>query len=119
MQFIKKPCVECPWRKDAQQGRFTRERWDTLQGTVRGRDAAGRPTGPEFGSMMFACHITKEGQEQACAGWLAVEGAGHPTVRYAVATGSVPACALSPQEGWPELHESYDETRRHDLMEND
>lgn len=118
MKHIKKPCAPCPWRKDAEPGRFTEERWTVLEGSVRKPDEHGRPSGPEYGDVLFACHITQEGQDQLCAGWLAVEGAEHPNVRLDVFRGVIPQCALSPQEGWPELHDSFDATRDHDLMED-
>lgn len=58
---------------------------------------------------VFACHMTHEGREQACAGWLAVAGYEHLGVRIAVITDRLPAEALSPGEGWPGLFASYDE----------
>lgn len=98
------PCNECPWRRDTPPGMFPPERYEALQQT------AGTP-GHEapLGAPMFACHKTAEGQEQACAGWLATVGIEHIGVRYAIATGRIPGTALQPGDNWPELFNSYDE----------
>lgn len=114
MKRVKRPCDECPYRVDAEPGRFAFERWEAL----RSSSADERGFGPEFGGVLFACHKTPEGGERACAGWLAVEGANHPLVRLQVLTGSIPACSLSPGEDWPDLHPDFHTARRHDLMED-
>ena len=98
------PCAECPFRRDTEPGQFPACRYDALRATV---GAPGREQ--PLGAPMFACHKTAEGNEQACAGWLAVSGAEHIGVRLAVATGRLPAEALAPREGWPALFDSYDE----------
>lgn len=115
MKRVKRPCDECPWRADAEQGRFDAERWEALRASSPD-EATG--FGPEYGAPLFACHKTADGAERACAGWLATEGPAHPTVRLAVLTGVVPVCALSPGEGWPALHPDFGATRRHDQMED-
>ncbi len=51
--------------------------------------------------------MTPEGEERACAGWLAVVGREHLGVRLAVITGRLPAEALDPGPGWPELFSDY------------
>lgn len=56
---------------------------------------------------MFACHKTPEGRESACAGWLAIEGANHVGVRFAVVSGRLGVDALRAGEDWPELFEDY------------
>lgn len=98
------PCNECPWRRSTPPGQFPGTRYDTLRNTsgTRGAEAA-------LNAPLFACHKTAEGQEQACAGWLAAVGAGHLGVRLAVIQGRLPATALQPGEGWPELFDTYDE----------
>lgn len=100
----KRPCVECPWRVDAERGRFPVERYESLSCTAGspGLEAA-------FTAPMFACHKTVEGRDRACAGWLAVAGVEHLGVRLAVAMGRLEASALEPGEGWPELYSSYEE----------
>ncbi|TKG60378.1 hypothetical protein FCN18_35595 [Prauserella endophytica] len=56
---------------------------------------------------MFACHKTADGQEQACAGWLAVAGVHHLGVRLAVAIGRLAPETLNPTPGWPPLFGSF------------
>jgi hypothetical protein len=58
---------------------------------------------------MFACHQSRQGEEFACAGWLAKVGHRHPAVRLAVVRGQLDPAALEPGEGWPELHGDYRE----------
>jgi hypothetical protein len=99
-----RPCAECPWRRDVTPGQFPAERYDALRNThgYRGREAP-------LGAPMFACHKSRDGQEFACAGWLAVEGHDHLGVRVAVAKGVIPSEALEPRDDWPDLYASYDE----------
>jgi len=68
-----RPCAECPWRVDVEPGQFPAHRYDALQGTV-GTAGQEAPTG----APMFACHVSPEGRERACAGWLAVAGRDPP-----------------------------------------
>nr|QBR04490.1 hypothetical protein E1956_45825 [Paraburkholderia pallida] len=58
---------------------------------------------------MFACHQSREGEEFACAGWLAKVGRRHPAVRLAVMSGRLVPAALAPDADWPELHDNYAE----------
>lgn len=104
MPHVRRPCDECPWRRDATPGRFPAERYEQLRNTV------GQP-GDEapIGAPLFACHKTPEHGERACAGHLAVEGYNHLGVRYAVAVGRLDPVALSPRPRWPELYGSFDE----------
>lgn len=112
MKHIKRPCDECPWRKDCEPGRFEPERWAVLaESSLDIRTNFG----PEFGAILFACHKSPEGGERACAGWLAVEGVAHPTVRLSVAMGALPESALRPGDDWPALHESFADTAAHDM----
>jgi hypothetical protein len=115
VKHIRRPCDECPWRKDAEPGRFLPERWEALRATSLNPENGEHPG---LGDPLFACHKTPEEAERACAGWLAREGAEHVTVRLSVAMGHLPACSLSPGEGWPELHETFTDTMRHDLAED-
>lgn len=101
------PCRSCPWRRDHEPGTFGIDRYEQLAQTSV---SAG---GGHLGAPMFACHLTPDGAEHACAGWLAVEGHGHIGVRLAVVTGRIDAAALSPGEGWPELWESFGEMVEH------
>lgn len=112
MRHVKRPCDECPWRKDSEPGRFDAERWEGLACS----SADERNFGPEFGGSLFGCHKTPEGAERACAGWLAVEGLNHPVVRLAIILGDLPIEATQPKDDWPELHPSFVATRAHDEM---
>lgn len=112
MKRVKRPCDECPWRTDAEPGRFAPERWRALSRTcVDPRTKAS----PMFGDPLFACHKTPEEGERACAGWLATEGADHPTIRLALAMRDLSPEALSPGEDWPDLHPDFTATAEHDL----
>jgi hypothetical protein len=100
----RRPCAECPWRRDTEPGQFHAERYDALACTT---GAPGKEA--PIGAPIFACHKSPEGREEACAGWLAAVGGEHLGVRYAVVTGALPGSVLNPGEGWPELFDSYDE----------
>ncbi|MGH3240884.1 MAG: DUF6283 family protein [Spirillospora sp.] len=95
-----RPCRTCPWRVDT-AGRIV---YPNLA-----EYAAGTIGGPgeeaPLGAPMFACHAVEAGW--LCAGWLAVVGRDHLTVRCAVAVGALPATALDPGLGWPELFPTY------------
>lgn len=106
--YVRRPCPECPWKRDSEPGKFPPERYQALRCTSRRPDARGG-TEAQLGDPLFACHMTHEGHEHACAGWLAVEGWGHLAVRIAVLSGAVPQCQLRPGPGWPALYGSYAE----------
>lgn len=99
-----RPCGECPWRRDVPAGKFPACRYDAL------RETAGEP-GREapLGAPIFACHLSTEGRDRACAGWLATVGREHIGIRLAVATGALPPETLEAKPGWPPLWDSYDE----------
>jgi hypothetical protein len=102
----KKPCKECPWRKDTPSGQFTAERYEALRNTTGspGKEA-------DLNSPIFACHKTQEGREAACAGWLAAVGIEHLGIRFAIIQNRLPADSLKPKKDWPELHSSYEEMK--------
>ncbi|WP_350246493.1 DUF6283 family protein [Rhodococcus sp. D-6] len=100
----RRPCVECPWRRDVAAGKFGRDRFDALAGTAGG---PGCEAG--VGAPMFVCHKSREGSDKACAGWLATVGADHLGVRIAVVRGDLDPAALQPGEGWPLLFDSFEE----------
>lgn len=99
-----RPCTNCPWRRDSPAGEFSVERFAALRVTT---GLPGREAGLD--APIFACHKSEPGQDRACAGWLAVAGVDHLGVRLAVVLGRLPASALRPAKGWPELFESYEE----------
>lgn len=102
--YRRHPCAECPFRVDTEPGQFTDERYRVLRRTVGTDDDMRMP-----GDGLFACHKSREGREEVCAGWLVVCGDYHLTVRMAVVSGELPGSALSPGSGWPALHATYDE----------
>lgn len=108
---VHRPCDECPWRRTAEPGRFTEERWRALLPTGRDPERGSAP----LGAPIFACHKTDEGRDRTCAGWLAAEGANHVGMRLAVVTGRLPADALEPGPGWPALFDTVREAAEHDL----
>jgi hypothetical protein len=65
---------------------------------------------------MFACHKSAEGNEIACAGWLAVVGYENITVRLLLATGDL--TMPEPDETWPPLFDSYDEMASTQALES-
>lgn len=110
LRHMPRPCDEsatwgrCPFRRDADPGEFTAQRYEQLAATAGG---PGREA--PIGAPMFACHHTADGAEVACAGWLAVCGHFHLGVRFALATGRLDPDRVGPLPGWPELFDSYDE----------
>lgn len=103
LPHARRPCTECPWRLDQPTGRFPAARYEQLRATSGG---PGREV--SLGGPIFACHKTVEGRDLACAGWLAVCGAQHLGIRWAVATGRLPAGALEPGDRWPPLYPDYE-----------
>ena len=59
MKHANIPCAECPWRTDVPVGKFPPERYVALAGTAY--DMAGT---------VFACHMSHDGGEFACAGFI-------------------------------------------------
>ncbi|WP_249040601.1 DUF6283 family protein [Nocardia cyriacigeorgica] len=102
LRHRRRPCAECPWRRDVAPGQFSAERFADMACT---RGGPGREAGLD--APMFACHKSAEGYEQACAGWLAAVGYHHLGVRLAIAAGRLDPDALEPGDGWPRLFESY------------
>lgn len=98
-----RPCAECPFRLDVPVGKFTPQRYEALRDTVGMAGAEAR-----FNAPVFACHISVEGKDRACAGWLATVGIEHLGIRLMVATGRLPADTLTPKPGWPDLYPDYD-----------
>jgi Family of unknown function (DUF6283) len=98
------PCAECPFRRDTEPGQFPACRYEALRATAGAPGAEVPPGAP-----VFACHMSTEGRDQACAGWLAVCGIEHIGMRIAVLAGRLEPEDLRPGDGWPELFGSYDE----------
>lgn len=108
LPYIKAPCPGCPWRVDKDASHipmFSLAKAENLAST----SPCKKGFGPSLTDSVFACHQSVEGEEFACAGWLATVGHAHPRIRLAVRTGSLPVSALEPQSAWPELHENFQE----------
>jgi hypothetical protein len=108
MKTAGKPCASCPWRREASADgipNFNMALAEKLAGTCPDHQGMG----PDVGASMFACHQSNQGEEFACAGWLAQVGERHPMVRLAVLSGRLDPKALEPGKEWPELHENYQE----------
>lgn len=74
----KKPCAECPWRRDVEPGRFTADRFRALANTAY-----------DMSGSIFACHKSAGDRPTACAGFL-LRGAAHNlAVRLAYARGEI------------------------------
>ena len=95
------PCPKCPWRKDAPLGKFPPERYIVLAKTAtQGLDG------------LFACHMSAEGGEVACAGYLAVAGDVSLNARLLQAAGKIDMAAIveaTKQPDYPELVGSFAE----------
>lgn len=104
MNTRKRPCAECPWRRDIEPGQFPAERYEELRNTTGSR---GKEVGID--APIFACHKSTEGQETPCAGWLAAVGFDSLGVRIAAAQGRIPPEALRPGPDWPPLFDNYEE----------
>jgi hypothetical protein len=72
VKHAKAPCAECPWRTDVRTGKFPPERFIALANTAH--DLSGR---------VFACHMSKEGGEFACAGFVLQQAAHNMACRMA------------------------------------
>lgn len=108
LTVLKKPCASCPWRVDQDASNipnFSLEKAEGLSACCPDH----RDMGPDFGAPVFSCHQSKDGEEFPCARWLATVGSRHPSMRMAVMSGRIPAEAMSPQDGWPKLHDNYPE----------
>lgn len=66
-------CNECPFLKDVPVGRFPPERFQQL-----------RRTAQQGFNPIFACHKTIEGSDNACVGYLLVDGLNNFNVRLAL-----------------------------------
>lgn len=72
MEYIRKPCAECPWRTDIEPGQFPPERFQVLA------DCAS-----DLSTVVFACHKSPHGAEFACAGFLLQQSAHNLSCRLA------------------------------------
>jgi hypothetical protein len=101
-----RPCTGCPWRADVDLAEFSDadfaklRRANGMPGAEASRDAPA-----------MSCHQDQPGTAHAmrlCAGWLAVVGRDHLSVRMAVLAGRLPESAVVPGGDWPRLYESLE-----------
>lgn len=91
--YRRKPCSDCPWRKDA-TGEFPAEAF---------RHSAA--TAYDMSTRVFSCHQSGTGKPSICAGFL-LRGADHNLlVRMRYMKGEIDPEQIS--DGGLELHESY------------
>jgi Family of unknown function (DUF6283) len=105
VEYRQRPCVDCPWRTDADLDKFSDQDFAKL---VRTNGVPGGEAPP--GTNTMACHQDQPGTAHAmrlCAGWFAVVGPDHIGVRMMVALGKLPA--LTPGPDWPPLYSSLEE----------
>lgn len=103
---MRQPCPSCPWRVDQDATSIPNFRL-ALAENLASTCPDARGYGPSWGASMFACHQSKVGEEIICAGWLATVGHTHPQVRIMVMQNRLTVNDLRPGEGWPELHDNY------------
>lgn len=70
LPYCKRPCAECPWRADVKPGKFSAERFRALAATAY-----------NLAQTIFACHMSKEGGEVVCAGFIISQGAHNLSLR--------------------------------------
>lgn len=72
LPYCKRPCAECPWRTDVPPGKFPASRYQLLAATAY-----------DLARTIFACHLSKEGGEVACAGYVLQSSAHNLSMRLA------------------------------------
>jgi hypothetical protein len=90
------PCPTCPWRKDAEIGRFPPEAF---------RISA--PTSYDAALSTFACHEAGATKPQTCAGFLLRHGVNNLAVRLSLTQDKIDLRRIS--SGGTELYETYRE----------
>lgn len=72
LPYMPSPCRECPWRRDVPVGKFTPARFQALAHTAY-----------DLARKVFACHMSKDGGDVACAGYVLMQGAHNLAMRLA------------------------------------
>jgi hypothetical protein len=93
-----RPCAECPWRRDVPVGKFPPERFAQLARSVE-----------EGFNPLFACHMTPDGAERACASYLARDGRRNFTLRLLVRRHQIDWRAIVAEAENFDLFDSYQE----------
>ncbi|MGH3737608.1 MAG: DUF6283 family protein [Micromonosporaceae bacterium] len=105
------PCAECPWRTDVDLSNFSDADFAKLAANngLPGHEAT-------VDTPMMACHRDHAGTahpRRLCAGWLAVVGRDHLSVRLKVLAGKLPDDVLDAGPDWPRLYSDLDEMLDH------
>ncbi len=93
--YRRKPCATCPWRKDAETGRFPAEAFRTSANTAI-----------DGSTHAFACHESGVEKSATCAGFLLANSQHNIGVRLALAKGRLDIDKVGNPEDVP-LYESY------------
>lgn len=72
LPYCKQPCAECPWRQDVRPGKFPAQRFIDLAGTAY-----------DLAPTVFACHMSSEGKDAVCAGFILSQGLHNMALRMA------------------------------------
>ncbi|MCY9872968.1 DUF6283 family protein [Vibrio barjaei] len=107
--FRKQPCKHCPWKKSSVKGGFNIPNFNmslmySLENTAPKKDCS--PEELDDFRKIFACHDSKEGNESACAGYVARDGQHNLNVRFLAATQKV------------NLQDIIDASEQHELYDN-
>ncbi len=94
---VKTTCRECPWKKSATLGKFPPERYAALAETANRSGTFPQP--------IFACHMSREGNDRACAGFIIIVGYDNIGVRLAA---RFERFSMEEIKSDGELYESFD-----------
>lgn len=102
-----KPCKTCHWRKSSTVGGADIPGFNMDK--MRGLSNTAPPAGSEQDGFykVMACHHSKEGQEFACAGYIARHGWQNINVRLMAATHNIPIQAVIEQCQDIELYDNF------------
>lgn len=91
--FQRKPCKNCPWRKDVAPGEFSADDFRRLANTAY-----------DLAHQVFTCHKTTEAKPHICAGFLLRGADNNLTVRF-----NYGHAMQTVQDGGHPLHGNYRE----------
>lgn len=110
MSEIRRPCADCPWRKDAPPGHWRPDHFADIYRHCQ-----------DDGTHLMLCHHAVKLPESErgslpCQGWVRAIGFDAIGVRLAVMTGKVSLAEVR-DTGGPELYASFDEMMSADGVE--
>lgn len=98
------PCPCCPWRRDHAGGvgipNFSIDKARDLANAVGDHDAF-RP--------IMACHLSPDGTETPCRGYLAKHGWSNLAVRMMAIRGDIDLAGIAAAADGTDLHDTFDE----------